>query len=173
MPPWPPGSPHHQGSWPSAPFALDDDWSTLWQADATGQQWLQLDLGQPIRLSKVQQVFAKSDVWHFSIAGSLDGTAWTTLVDRRTGVAGQVFASPTSGRFRYLRTDRGSVRERQASIESIARRRGSDRKRLTRSLAKSAVTPFIQFASAPRTRRRDQRAELVPRPPPAGRCRSR
>ncbi|WP_218158153.1 discoidin domain-containing protein [Stigmatella aurantiaca] len=84
--------------------ARDGSLTTAWTASGTAvPQWLQLDLGALYTLSRVEQSFTQSGTWRFKVEASLDGASWATVVDRSTGVAGQVFGESLHGTFRYVR----------------------------------------------------------------------
>jgi hypothetical protein len=99
-----------RGSAYDAAKARDESLSTSWNASgATMPQWLQLDLGDLYTLSRVEQSFDSLGTWSFRIEASVDGANWATLVERTTGVAGQVFAESVNGTFRYVKlTVKGS-----------------------------------------------------------------
>ncbi len=76
-------------------LAADENVRTWWAARETGQEWLRIDLGQQRKINAVQINLAEQDVdpeavakpdfkdvTRFALAGSDDGTNWTTLIDR-------------------------------------------------------------------------------------------
>ncbi len=66
--------------------ALDKDASNVWMADATdSDKWFQIDLGGTYNaVRKTEVVFADSaNVYQYKLEGSVDGSAWTLLADRR------------------------------------------------------------------------------------------
>ncbi len=66
-------------------FAVDDNNATLWRpADNRMGHWLQVDLGRPRRIRRVETQF-EYGTWYYRylIEHSSDGRAWTTFADRR------------------------------------------------------------------------------------------
>lgn len=84
--------------------ALDDNLSTYWVAvDGTYPQDMIVDLGAPISLTGVQQIFKDHDTWKFRVEGSNDRLQWDVLADRSEGVTGFDFSASLSGTYRYVR----------------------------------------------------------------------
>jgi len=63
--------------------AFDGSTATRWCANGPGEnQWLQVDLGAPTKITGTQIDWEMSDIpYHYKIEGSDDGQKWTTLVD--------------------------------------------------------------------------------------------
>jgi len=95
----------NQGTLVPADAAFDGDEGTFWTASG-GQfpQWLQVDLGKPYELARIEQTFYNLNEWNYKLEGSLDGQAWFGLIDR-TGAAvhGTKFVEYVSGTARYVR----------------------------------------------------------------------
>jgi F5/8 type C domain/Carbohydrate binding module (family 6)/Abnormal spindle-like microcephaly-assoc'd, ASPM-SPD-2-Hydin len=76
--------------------AVDGNTSTYWEStDSDFPQWLQVDLGSPVSIAKVVMDLPPSSSWGtrtqtITIAGSTDGTTYTTLA----ASAGYTFTSP-------------------------------------------------------------------------------
>jgi len=85
--------------------AVDGDDATYWVAsNGVLPQWLQVDLGRPYSLNKIEQRFQTNDPWKYTIEGSLDGQTWTGLVDYTdNSVQGPFFAHEVAGTFRYVK----------------------------------------------------------------------
>jgi len=84
--------------------AVDGTTATDWVAQgAIFPQTLQVDLGASFALSSIRQRFHDNATFRYRLEGSNNATNWTVLVDRTTGVAGQVFTEPVSGSHRYVR----------------------------------------------------------------------
>lgn len=135
----------------SARLAIDDDFASTWRAASGANEWIQLDLGKPISLHKIEQIFADGGVWRFTIEASLDGQAWTTLIDHHAGIAGQVFAQSVSGRFRYVKlTVLQSPEGKQASsrlLSAIGSDNGEDLARLATATASSSLPNYPPAAA--------------------------
>jgi hypothetical protein len=87
-----------------ASHAVDLDSQTYWQAAAEDRSpWLQLDLGVPCVLSRVEQRFTNAAKHKFQIETSLDRKQWTTLIDARGGIAEASIIRPVKGLYRYVR----------------------------------------------------------------------
>lgn len=66
-----------------AAAATDGDPATAWVASGPAfPQWIVVDLGSEYRIDSITQLFNNEDEWKYEIAGSLDGTNWTTWVDQ-------------------------------------------------------------------------------------------
>ena len=62
--------------------AVDGDENTRWCAsNASYPQWLQLELEKPQTLTGIQTVWENGGVYQYKVEGSVDGKAWSTLVD--------------------------------------------------------------------------------------------
>lgn len=90
----------------AARFAADDNHATLWQPQSpTGESWLQLDLGQVRKFSRMEVRFEFAwKPYRFVVRKSTDGKAWTTLADQSVSpVSGSPIAIAAPGQARYLR----------------------------------------------------------------------
>ncbi|MGD0063163.1 MAG: discoidin domain-containing protein [Streptosporangiaceae bacterium] len=78
--------------------AVDGNTSTYWEStDNAFPQWFQVDLGSPVSISRIVMDLPPSSSWGtrtqtITIAGSTDGTTYTTLA----GSAGYTFNSPAN-----------------------------------------------------------------------------
>lgn len=62
--------------------AVDNDENTRWCASSPAYpQWLQLELEKPQTLTGIETTWENTGVYQFKIEASVDGKAWTTLVD--------------------------------------------------------------------------------------------
>ena len=65
-----------------ADAAADGDTSTYWQAEAGDKSpALTCDLGEISSVTGYKQIFLTSDVWFFTVYGSLDGETWVPIAD--------------------------------------------------------------------------------------------
>lgn len=86
--------------------AVDSDPDTGWVANGgTFPQWLQVDLGSVTALGRVKQLFWETDgtTFQYKIEGSTNGSAWTVLADRTSGVTGNQRDDAVTGSYRYVR----------------------------------------------------------------------
>ncbi|GAA1668656.1 hypothetical protein GCM10009745_08860 [Kribbella yunnanensis] len=85
------------------PFkAVDGDPTTYWGAEKPDlPQWLMLDLGNDIAVSRIEQSFVDNDRWKFRVEGSRDKTTWQTLMDKDE--TGRVFGQDLTGTYRYIK----------------------------------------------------------------------
>jgi len=90
-------------------LAIDGIESTenYWQSNPGGglPQWLQLDLGSPVSISKIWTHFFDRDdsrTYTYHIDASLDGSSWTTIVPSKTTTS-LVTDTFTEGTYRYVR----------------------------------------------------------------------
>ncbi|MEU1367737.1 discoidin domain-containing protein [Streptomyces sp. NPDC005803] len=93
-------SQEHDGT--PAADAVDGSLGTRWSSAASDGQWLQVDLGGAVALSKVvlrwEAAYAKS----YKIELSTDGASWTTAYSTTTGAGGDETVA-VSGTARYVR----------------------------------------------------------------------
>ncbi|MET7645891.1 discoidin domain-containing protein [Streptomyces sp. NPDC005426] len=93
-------SQEHDGT--PAADAVDGSLGTRWSSAASDGQWLQVDLGGAVALSKVvlrwEAAYAKS----YTIELSTDGASWTTAYSTTTGAGGDETVA-VSGTARYVR----------------------------------------------------------------------
>jgi hypothetical protein len=87
--------------------AVDGDEHTRWcPADNSVGQWLRIDLGKPTEMSGAQIHWEMNNKrYRYLVEGSVDGTDWTVLADRRQNQdrsQPQVLQFP-AGRVRYVR----------------------------------------------------------------------
>lgn len=87
-------------------YAVDDNNATLWRAgDNRPGHWLQLDLGQPQAIGRVETQF-EYGTWYYQylIEHSRDGQQWQVLADRRQNTRwGSPLVDPANCTARYLR----------------------------------------------------------------------
>ncbi|TDD53198.1 hypothetical protein E1263_28290 [Kribbella antibiotica] len=85
------------------PFkAVDGDPASYWGAEKSSMpQWLMLDLGNDIAVSRIEQSFVDNDRWKFRVEGSRDKVSWQTLMDKDE--TGRVFGQDVNGTYRYVK----------------------------------------------------------------------
>jgi len=90
-------------------LAIDGIESTenYWESDPGRglPQWLQLDLGSPVSISKIATHFFDRDdsrTYTYNIVASLDGSSWATIVPSKTTTS-LVTDTFTEGTYRYVR----------------------------------------------------------------------
>ncbi len=89
-----------------ADAAADGDTSTYWQAEEGDKSpALTCDLGEISSVTGYKQIFLTSDVWFFTVYGSLDGETWVPIADYSVGAAGKNFADSASGFYRYVKIE--------------------------------------------------------------------
>ena len=91
--------------------AVDGQAGTRWaSAEGVDPQWLRVDLGAPVALSRVRLDWEAAYARAYRVQGSLDGTTWTDLHTTTTGDGGTDETAVT-GTARYVRvygTQRGT-----------------------------------------------------------------
>ncbi|KAA2264219.1 alpha-fucosidase [Solihabitans fulvus] len=86
--------------------ATDGDTATRWcAADGNTGHWLRVDLGGPTALTGIRIAWEfPNRTYRYRVDGSVDGGAWSTLVDRVNNTdTSQVHTLPCTGVARYLR----------------------------------------------------------------------
>lgn len=87
--------------------AVDGNTNTQWTAGSSAfPQTLTVDLGGTKSLTSVRQRFAETDgsTYAYTVQGSTDGSAWTTLADHSAGVTTSTPVTDTvSGSYRYVK----------------------------------------------------------------------
>ena len=87
-----------------AASAADGNTSTYWMAsEEDDSPELCADLGEVRAVTGYKQIFATSDVWFFTVYGSLDNVNWTPIADYSVGASGKSFADSASGFYRYVK----------------------------------------------------------------------
>ncbi|MFI8520092.1 discoidin domain-containing protein [Streptomyces sp. NPDC085481] len=85
-----------------ATAAVDGDLGTRWSSAFADPQWIQVDLGAPAALGRVDLRWEAAYGRAYRIETSLDGAAWTTAYATTTGPGGNE-SLPVSGTARYVR----------------------------------------------------------------------
>ncbi|MFI8966892.1 discoidin domain-containing protein [Streptomyces sp. NPDC053493] len=85
-----------------AAAAVDGDLGTRWSSAFADPQWIQVDLGAPAALSRVDLRWETAYATAYRIETSTDGAAWTTAYTTTTGPGGTE-SLPVSGTARYVR----------------------------------------------------------------------
>ncbi|MFZ3495465.1 discoidin domain-containing protein [Streptomyces sp. 5.8] len=93
-------SQEHYGT--PATGAVDGDNGSRWSSAASDAQWLQVDLGAAIELSKVVLQWEAAHAKAYRIELSTNGTDWTTAYSTTTGAGGTETVNIT-GTARYVR----------------------------------------------------------------------
>ncbi|GAB7042623.1 MULTISPECIES: discoidin domain-containing protein [Catenuloplanes] len=100
------GRPVTASSTESAAFpassAVDGDGGTRWSSAAADPQWLRVDLGTPVAISRVVLRWEAAYATAFQLQTSTDGTAWTTIHSAANAAGGDQSIAVT-GTGRYLR----------------------------------------------------------------------
>jgi hypothetical protein len=86
----------------AAPHAVDGDDKTRWGSAFRDSQWLMVDLGSPVPLSKVRLNWERAYAKDYELQISNDGTSWST-VRRVTGSEGGVEEQELGQTARYVR----------------------------------------------------------------------
>ncbi|MFG2639807.1 discoidin domain-containing protein [Streptomyces sp. NPDC048370] len=86
----------------AAAAAVDGDLGTRWSSAFSDTQWLQVDLGAPTALARVELRWEAAYATAYRIELSTNGTDWTTAHSTTTG-AGGTEVVPVSGTARYVR----------------------------------------------------------------------
>lgn len=92
-------------------FAVDGDPETRWSSDFSDPQWLAIDLGQVVKVSRVQLAWEGAFGKAYAIQVSLDGEKWTDVYKTDSGKGGldDIRFAPTQARHvRYYGTERGT-----------------------------------------------------------------
>ncbi|MFI8825018.1 discoidin domain-containing protein [Streptomyces sp. NPDC053431] len=85
-----------------ATAAVDGDLGTRWSSAFADPQWIQVDLGGPAALSRVDLRWETAYGSAYRIETSTDGTTWSTAYATTTGSGGSE-SLPVSGTARYVR----------------------------------------------------------------------
>ncbi|MFJ3906820.1 discoidin domain-containing protein [Streptomyces sp. NPDC090025] len=85
-----------------AAAAVDGDPGTRWSSAFADPQWIQVDLGAPATLSRVDLRWETAYGRAYRIETSLDGTAWSTAYSTTNGPGGTE-SLPVSGTARFVR----------------------------------------------------------------------
>jgi hypothetical protein len=83
-------------------FAVDGNPRTRWSSRFSDPQWISVDLGAPVAVSRVKLVWEAAYGKDYEVQGSPDGSSWTTLA-RVTDGDGDVDEHAVSGVARYVR----------------------------------------------------------------------
>ena len=98
--------------WFCPEYAVDDNNATLWKARHTNwgrgshqDEWLQIDLGKPMRFNEVWTQFEYATFFYqYKIETSLDGQRWTLYADRTDNtMQGSPMIDQGAAKARYLR----------------------------------------------------------------------
>ena len=98
--------------WFCPEYAVDDNNATLWKARNTNwgrgshqDEWLQIDLGKPMRFNEVWTQFEYATFFYqYKIETSLDGQQWTLYADRTDNtMQGSPMIDQGAAKARYLR----------------------------------------------------------------------
>ena len=98
--------------WFCPEYAVDDNNATLWKARNTNwgrgshqDEWLQIDLGKPMRFNEVWTQFEYATFFYqYKIETSLDGQRWTLYADRTDNtMQGSPMIDQGAAKARYLR----------------------------------------------------------------------
>ncbi|MET8047199.1 MULTISPECIES: discoidin domain-containing protein [unclassified Streptosporangium] len=85
-----------------ASAAFDGNNGTRWSSAASDPQWIQVDLGSPQTICKIDLRWEAAYASAFKLQGSTNGTTWTDL-KTVTGATGGVQSHEVSGSARYVR----------------------------------------------------------------------
>ncbi|MEU0481827.1 discoidin domain-containing protein [Streptosporangium sp. NPDC006013] len=85
-----------------ASAAFDGNNGTRWSSAASDPQWIQVDLGSPQTICKIDLRWEAAYASAFKLQGSANGTTWTDL-KTVTGATGGVQSHEVSGSARYVR----------------------------------------------------------------------
>lgn len=85
-----------------ASAATDGNLGTRWSSAFSVPQWIQVDLGAPSALSRIDLTWEAAYATAFQIQSSQDGSAWTTL-SSQTATSSAKQSVPLSGTARYVR----------------------------------------------------------------------
>ncbi|MEU6623988.1 discoidin domain-containing protein [Streptomyces litmocidini] len=85
-----------------ASAAVDGDPATRWSSAFADPQWIQVDLGAPAALSRVDLRWETAHAKAYRIELSTDGTTWTTAYSTANGPGGDE-SLPVTGTARYVR----------------------------------------------------------------------
>ncbi|WP_329112360.1 discoidin domain-containing protein [Streptomyces sp. NBC_01353] len=86
----------------AAAGAVDGDLGTRWSSAFSDPQWLQVDLGAPAALERVELRWEAAYATAYRIEISVDGTTWSTAHSTTTGAGGTETVA-VSGTARYVR----------------------------------------------------------------------
>ena len=107
----------------TAALAMDQDKSTRWcAASAADGQWLAIDFGQPVPVSKAHILWEKEANHLYKIEGSADGKKWLPLIDKTQGEnLSSEDTATLKGRPRFLKiTVKGTGGSNWASIRELS-----------------------------------------------------
>ena len=81
--------------------AVDGDPATRWSSEFADPQWLAVDLGEPIRISRVELAWEAAFAKTYTIDVSLDGQEWKTVYRTESGDGGtdRIAFEPTPARW--------------------------------------------------------------------------
>ncbi len=83
--------------------AFDGDPKTRWASSGGGQQWIQVDLGRPTRVSRVAIVWEAAFAAEYQVQVSDDGRIWRAIHHEKNGKEGRSVHEGLSGTGRFLR----------------------------------------------------------------------
>ncbi len=86
-------------------FAVDDNNGTLWRPRTAGQEWLEIDLGEPLEIRSVWTQFEYgTQFYQYLLETSLDGRHWDIFADKRNNrLAGSPMADFGDATARFVR----------------------------------------------------------------------
>jgi len=84
--------------------AFDGDGRTRWASETGGgEQWLQVDLGKPIAVTRLSITWEAAYAIDYEIQLSEDGAAWRSVSHQTGGTGGQAELTGLEGTGRFLR----------------------------------------------------------------------
>ncbi|MFB7373110.1 discoidin domain-containing protein [Streptomyces sp. NPDC056222] len=86
----------------AAAGAVDGDLGTRWSSAFSDPQWLQVDLGAPVALERVELRWEAAYATAYRIETSVDGATWSTVHSTTTGAGGTETVA-VSGTARHVR----------------------------------------------------------------------
>lgn len=90
---------------------VDANLGTRWGSAFTDTEWIQIDLQATYKIDEIVLAWEAAYGSNYTIAGSTNGTTWTTLVTKTNGTGGVEVHENLTGSYRYIRlngTKRGS-----------------------------------------------------------------
>jgi hypothetical protein len=81
--------------------AVDGDAATRWESAASDPQWLEVDLGAPTLVNRVEIAWETAFASVYSIQISNDGASWTTVFSTTVGNGGtdEIYLTPVTTRY--------------------------------------------------------------------------
>jgi beta-glucosidase len=84
-------------------YAFDNDPGTRWESDWFSPQWITVDLGRPILISRVVLTWERACATEFKLQTSLDNRKWQTVYSTETGPGGVETIKFAPTKVRYVR----------------------------------------------------------------------